>query len=635
MNEEYSTKEFEEKYTYDGDDLGVTFDGESIFLRVWAPGADEVSVLIFENGDISEDKVQEEITMECVKNGVWQSELSSDYEGKYYDYKVTRGDSVSIACDPYAKAVGINGDRAMLLNLNKTNPEGWENDKKPFSGKKITDAVIYEMHVRDFTIDSSVNAKYAGKFLGVCETGLKNSGGISAGMDYLKELGVTHVHLLPIADYGSVDEHDENAYNWGYDPKNYNVPEGTYSTNPADGKARIYELKKMIKTLHDNGIAVIMDVVYNHTYETSFCMNKIVPDYFYRMTPDGKYSDGSGCGNDVATERSMVRKFIADSVKYWAEEYHMDGFRFDLMGLIDVDTMNAVREAVDKVDKEIIMYGEGWDMETEVSKPGILMANQNNADKLNRIALFNDELRDGMKGSVFEYDEKGYISNNTKNTKEVLNGVMAAPLWSDSPQRVINYVSCHDNHTLFDKMELANPGITFEEKISQNKLAALILFTCQGGILIHSGEELMRTKVDDEGNFVHDSVRAGDKVNSIKWDNLNREEYYDMYTYYKNLIRFRALHPSLRMENSEQIKKNIKVVQDDGVVQFYVNASGFEKDTKQICVIYNPSEDDVQIELEKGKWKLCCDYKSVDCDGKRELQDSVTVRKASGAILVQ
>lgn len=636
MNEDYSAKEFEEKYTYEGNDLGVTFLENKIQFKVWAPEADSVSMLLYNDGDVSDEDIQEEIKLIYDTKGVWKTELSSEYEGKYYVYKVARNGDLNIACDPYAKAVGINGDRAMILNLSKTNPEDWDKDKNPFSGKKITDSIIYEMHVRDFTIDKSINAKYAGKFLGVCESGLKNSNGISAGMDYLKELGVTHIHLLPIADYGSVDEHCEDVYNWGYDPKNYNVAEGSYSTNPADGKARIYELKKMIKTLHDNGIAVIMDVVYNHTYETSFCMNKIVPGYFYRMTSDGEYSNGSGCGNDIATERSMVRKFIADSVKYWAEEYHMDGFRFDLMGLIDVDTMNAVRKAVDDVDKEIIMYGEGWDMKTAVSKPDTMMAKQENACKLDRIALFNDEFRDGMKGSVFEYDEKGYISSNTENTKEILNGVTASPEWADSPQQVINYVSCHDNHTLFDKVELANPGITFEDKIRQNKLAALILFTCQGGILFHSGEELMRTKVDEEGNFVHDSVRAGDKVNSIKWEDLNKEEYYDVYTYYKNLINFRKLHPSLRFADSESIKENIKVAGNDGgLVQFYINASAVEKNTKKICVIYNPTKEDKKISLEEGKWKICCDYKKADCDGNREVQDYVTVPAVSGAILIQ
>ena len=332
--------------------------------------------------------------------------------GKFYTFRVYFKDgTMNEACDPYAKAVGVNGDRAMLIDLNDTNPEGWDEDRYPFIDKDILDAIIYEIHVRDFTIDPSINATYPGKYLSVCEENLTNSFGQTVGFDYIRKLGVTHLHLLPVADFGSVDDRDDSQYNWGYDPKNYNAPEGSYSTNPYDGRVVIKELKTMIHKLHARGISVIMDVVYNHTYNTDFCFNKIVPGYFYRFTDRGRYSNGSGCGNDVASERHMVRKFIADSVQYWAKEYHIDGFRFDLMGLIDVDTMNAVRQAVNEVRPNVIMYGEGWDMKTYLSKGNTMLAKQFNAKYLDRIAMFNDEFRNAIKGSVFIDDANGYISN--------------------------------------------------------------------------------------------------------------------------------------------------------------------------------------------------------------------------------
>lgn len=633
-NSYYASEEFEKKYAYTGNDLGMHYRNNNILFKVWAPTAGKVELVIFNSGDIEDDHEEQICPMKQEENGTWYCSITNEYEGKYYMYKVTQKDGITtLACDPYAKAVGINGERGMIINPSQINPQGWESDKRTFLGKNATDAIIYEVHVRDFTIDATINAKYPGKFLGFCEEGLKNSFGQSVGIDYLKELGITHVHLLPIADYGSVNEKEENQYNWGYDPKNYNVPEGSYATDPYDGRIRILEFKTMIKKLHDNGIGVIMDVVYNHTYNTDFCFNKIVPGYFYRFRDNGEYSNGSGCGNDVASERIMVRKFIVDSVKYWAEEYHLDGFRFDLMGLLDVETMNEVRKAVDSVEPEIIMYGEGWDMETSLSKSGILMAKQDNTKYLDRIAMFNDDFRDGIKGKVFLDDENGYISNNISKVPDIINGVKASPAWASSPLEVVNFLSCHDNNTLFDKIEIGNEGITFEEKVRQNKLAALIEFTTQGMILMHAGEELLRTKKVTDGNFISDSVKAGDQVNSIKWEDLGKKEYQDVYRYYKGLIEFRKSHPLLRMTQREEVLKNLHFIKEDEIIEFLIESKGSSKEA--ILVIYNPSNQEVEIELPEGSWKICADWEGVEPNGKCMVANKVTVPHVSGMILIK
>lgn len=635
MTTYYESEEFESKFTYTGDNLGLQFNEDKVLFRVWAPTAQKVELIIYDSGDAGDEDNGVGYFMSPDKNGTWYYQLNKDCIGNYYVYKVTFDDESTImACDPYAKAVGINGDRGMILNPESIQPEGWDNDKSPFSGKNITDAVIYEVHVRDFTIDKSVKAKNSGKFLGFVEEGLKNSFGQSAGIDYLKELGITHVHLLPVADYGSVDEKSDGGYNWGYDPKNYNVPEGSYSTDPYDGKSRILELKTMIKKLHDNGIGVIMDVVYNHTYKTDYCFNRIVPGYFYRFDENGDYSDGSGCGNDVASERSMVRKFISDSVKYWAKEYHFDGFRFDLMGLLDVDTMKSVRQAVDIVNPEIIIYGEGWDLKTSTLKKDILLAKQENTKYLDRIAMFNDDFRDAIKGSVFLDDETGYISNNMQNISDIIDGVTASPKWSSSPTEVINFISCHDNNTLFDKIEIGNKGITFDEKVRQNKLAALIEFTCQGAILIHAGEEILRTKKGEDGLFISDSVRAGDEVNSIKWDNLGKKEYYNVYEYYKGLIEFRKKHVSFRMTNRKDILDNIKFIKTDDIIEFMILSGNCGDESDKILVIYNPSDKDIDIKLPEGEWKVCGDYDSIEPEGKYNVTGNVIVPYVSGMILI-
>lgn len=631
----YSSDDFEKKYTY-GKQLGCICNNGKTSFRLWAPLCECVSVVFYKSGDnsindeISREKMQRDV------NGTWIYSCDKSMDGIYYLYEVTINNESTLACDPYAKAVGVNGERAMIIDLTTTDPENWNNDKSPLVNT-YADAVIYELHVRDFTIDKSINAEYPGKFLSVCETGLVNSSGEKAGLDYLKDLGITHIHFLPLSDYATVNEAEDGGYNWGYDPKNYNVPEGSYSTDPFDGKVRIKEMKEMIYKLHQNGVGVIMDVVYNHTYDSNFCFNKIVPGYFYRINADGSYSDGSGCGNDTATERSMVRKFIVDSVKYWAVEYHIDGFRFDLMGLIDIDTMNEIREEINKINPDIILYGEGWDLNTDVTKEGVKLAKQSNINLLNGIAMFNDDLRDALKGNIFFDDSNGYISNNMKEKENIIRGIAANPTWTNDPLKVVNFTSCHDNNTLFDKIEMSNPDITFKKIVEQNKLAALIEFTSQGMILMHAGEEILRTKKDVKGNYVEDSVRAGDFVNSIKWDSLHIKEYRDTFEYYKGLISLRKQHECFRMKSADLISKCLKFIEhsNNNVVMFKINGELCGDRSKEIIVAYNPCDSSEELKLSDETWTVCADKSGVYPDGKCSIRGSYTVEPVSGFIAIR
>ena len=363
----YSSAEFEAEFTYDGDDLGATWTKDATFFRLWAPTATAVAINLYESGTAGTDDLMEKIEMTADVNGTWIAAVEGDLNGVYYTYSVTVDGQVNEACDPYARTTGVNGQRAMVIDLDSTDPEGWDADVDPHYGNAITDAIIYELHVRDLSIDESSGITNKGKFLGVVESGTTNSLGMSTGLDYMKNLGITHLHLLPSYDYASVDEtNPDAAFNWGYDPVNYNVPEGSYSTDPYHGEVRVAEMKQMIKTLHDNGISVVLDMVYNHVFDAgSFCFNRIVPGYFSRISDDGYYSNGSACGNDTASERAMVKKYIVDSVKYWADEYHMDGFRFDLAGLIDTETINECIEEVHKTHPNVIFYGEGWNRSEE------------------------------------------------------------------------------------------------------------------------------------------------------------------------------------------------------------------------------------------------------------------------------
>ena len=635
----YSSAEFEEKYTYEGDDLGATWTKEKTTFRLWAPTATAVTLNLYESGTSGTDDLMETILMTADVKGTWVAEKAGDCHGIYYTYSVTVDGETNEACDPYARATGVNGLRAMIINLDSTDPEGWENDKDPHYDDNITDAIIYELHVRDLSVDpsSGVKEEWRGKYLGLIQSGTVNSYGQSTGLDYIKNLGITHIHLLPVYDYASVDEaHPEyNQFNWGYDPLNYNVPEGSYSTDAFHGEVRVKEFKQMVKGLHDNGISVIMDVVYNHVYnDKTFCFNLIVPQYFSRYSPKGYASAGSGCGNDTASERSMVKKYIVDSVKYWADEYHIDGFRFDLVGLIDTETINAVVEEVHKTHPNVIFYGEGWTMPTTLTKDGYTMATQINAEQTPNFAYFSDTLRDAIRGPMGTDSKSGYLGNQGGYASIIRDCFLGAPTWCGSPTQTINYASCHDNLALFDKITLSTDKLSEADRLKMNNLSAAIVMTSQGVPFFQAGEEILRSKPDGKGGYDHNSYKSPDSVNSIKWDNLNDQAYSDSYAYYQGLIAFRKAHPILRLTTAEEVNAAITVMEDleSNVNAFHIKGGDVDDD---LFVIFNPRKEATTITLPEGKWDICIDGTHAGTTVLRSVKGSVTVDAISAMVLVQ
>lgn len=599
----YEAAEFEEKYTYTGNDLGAVWSETKTCFRVWAPTAEAVVLNLYRGGTAGKKDLIEKTAMKQDVCGTWTVIKSGNLNHVYYTYSVTINKEERETGDPYARACGVNGSRSMILDMSETNPTGWEKDCNPHEKERITDAVIYELHVRDLSVNPSSGIVQKGKFLGLAETGTKTQSGYPTGLDYIKELGVTHVHLLPSYDYGSVDEtklarKGAPQFNWGYDPVNYNVPEGSYATDAYQGEVRIREMKDMIKTLHDNGLGVILDVVYNHVHDAeSFCFNVLVPGYFSRTDAKGQYSNGSCCGNDTATERSMVKKYIVDSVSYWADEYHVNGFRFDLAGLMDTETVNELIAVVRKKHPDVIFYGEGWTMETAVTKEGYFMATQLNSAKTPEFSYFNDTIRDGIKGSVLDISERGYVTGNLAMTERIKQCLLAEADWCCSPSQTINYASCHDNYTLFDRISLALPKASFEEKIRRNNLAAAVYMLSQGTAFIHAGEELLRTKTDENGNPVENSYASPDFVNSIRWDVLEREEYRKTLAYYKGLIRFRRAHKELCYATAEEVKRNAEFLETPSE---HMIALQVEK----TLLLFNPEMKAVEMTLPKGIWDV-------------------------------
>ena len=539
----FDTEYFVENYCYDGDDLGASIEGKNTTFKVWAPTASRVVLNLFKSGH--EGDAYKTVKMSRGDKGVWSSTEECGH-GTYYTYTVKTVLGTAEATDPYAKASGVNGDRSMVVDLSLTDPEGFSGSRLKNNIKNYSEAVIWEVHVRDFS-NKITDSEYKGKYLAFTETGLVNEYGESVGLDYLKKLGVTHVHLLPVYDYATVDERDPDAsFNWGYDPKNYNVPEGSYSTDPYNGEVRIKEYKEMVSSLHKAGIGVVMDMVYNHTYEANSSFNKIVPYYYYRYTPSGENVSASGCGNDTASERYMFSKFMVDSTSYWAREYKLDGLRFDLMGLHDLNTMKKIESAVHSINPNAIIYGEGWCMGSTVD--GSPQANQMNineikptGDAIGSIAVFNDVIRDGLKGSVFLKDGRGYINGapTAENLSNVMFGINGGgthgKYWRVDGAMVVNYMSAHDNNTLWDKLSLSNSDATPEERCEMNKLGAAILMISKGTPFFQAGEEMLRTKGGDENSY-----NSSDLVNNIDWSVLKKGslEHLTM-LYYKGLIEMR------------------------------------------------------------------------------------------------
>ncbi len=605
----FDSKDFIDNYVYDGDDLGaIVADGQTTF-KVWAPTASKVVLNLFDSGH--EGVAYKSVDMVKADKGVWEKVENGSLYGKYYTYSVTTAVGTQEAVDPYAKSAGLNGNRGMIIDLDATDPTGFSQDTYIDSIEKYTDAVIWEVHVRDFT-NKIATAKYPGKYLGFTETGLTNSSGVPVGIDYVKNLGATHVHLLPVYDYATVNEADpDSQFNWGYDPKNYNVPEGSYSTNPYDGAVRVTEFKQMVQAMHAQGLGVVMDVVYNHTYDGNSSLNKIVPYYYYRYTSSGANSNGSGCGNDTASERYMYRKFMVDSCAYWMREYHLDGFRFDLMGLHDTVTMQAIEKAVHEINPNAIIYGEGWTMgDNRYSKDPA--ANQTNIDKVIKqdgaagsVAVFNDAIRDGIKGSVFDEKSQGYVSGaaNSDNLNKVKFGIMGGSsslgsvTWHVNNAAVINYVSAHDNNTLWDKLAISNEKDSIEDRLAMNRLAAAIYMVSQGTPFMQAGEEMLRTKYDETtGTYDHNSYKSSDEINNIDWESLQiGSNEYNMMLYYQGLIAMRKELAVLRTNGSATI--TFQTLQDNAL------AVKFNDGDTTVIVLINPKPITIKYNL-TGEWDI-------------------------------
>ena len=633
----YSTNEFESKYTYSGNDLGACWTKEKTTFRVWAPTATSVKINLYTSGTVDADDMIHQLEMTADVNGTWVVEKNGDLNGVYYTYLVCVDGITREACDPYARTTGANGRRAMVIDLKSTDPEGWDTDCDPNAKLSFTDSVIYELHVRDLSIDPSSGIKNAGKFLGVIEPGTKTHNGTPTGLDHMKSLGITHLHLLPVYDYGSVDEAhlDKAQFNWGYDPVNFNTPEGSYATDPFNGAVRVAEMKKMVKGLHDNGISVIMDVVYNHVFDAgSFCFNRIVPQYFSRTDGQCHYSNGSGCGNDTASERSMVRKYIVDSVKYWADEYHIDGFRFDLVGLIDTVTINELMHEVHKTHPNVIFYGEGWDMDTMVTKPNICMTIQRNSEMVPGFAFFSDTIRDCLKGSVFYDNTPGFVAGATALESIVCKCFKGMPDWCPSPSQTINYVSCHDNMSLHDRIWSTLPNAPETDLIRMNKLAASIYLLSEGIPFFQAGEEFLRTKRDENGKIVENSYNAPDSVNSIKWVNL--EKYADVVSYYRGLIAFRKAHPALRIQTAADVNRYVFELNglQPGVVAFHIENGVPGEPAKEMFLAFNSNTQPVKLSLPQGKWQVHINDTQAGNAAIETVEETVLVPAISPMVLV-
>ena len=597
----FDCDEFVENYTYDGDDLGAVIQDTATTFKVWAPTASKVVLNLYTAGNDCD--AFETVEMTRGDRGVWQHTQENCGHGTYYTYTVTTSVGTQEATDPYARAAGVNGNRSMVVDLSTTDPENWDESFKT-GITSYSQAVIWEVHVRDFS-NTIADSQHKGKYLAFTERGLKNENGIPVGVDYLVDLGVTHVHLLPVYDYATVDETklDTPQFNWGYDPKNYNVPEGSYSTDPYHGEVRIKEYKQMVQGLHDAGLGVIMDVVYNHTYDGNSAFNRIVPYYYYRYTPTGANTSASGCGNDTASERYMFRKFMVDSVRYWASEYDLDGFRFDLMGLHDLQTMQEIEKAVHEVNPEALIYGEGWTMGATVD--GSDQANQGNISKITphgigAVAVFNDVIRDGLKGSTFDTLSTGFISgsyaaNKLKIQFGINGGTGIAATWNVKNQMSVNYMSAHDNHSLWDKLAISNPNDSVETRMAMNKLGAGIIMVSKGIPFMQAGEEMMRSKDGDENSY-----KSSDAVNNIRWNTLAEgSDAYAMMLYYKGLIEMRKAYPILGTDGS--VKITYGSFGTDGMSALYEAADG-----TRALVLINPTSQAFPYTLE-GQWNLIAD----------------------------
>lgn len=637
-----------DKSAYSGNDLGASYSKKATTFKVWSPNAASVRVNIFEHGSDNEGDAGSIMSraMSLDKTtGVWSVTINGDLLNKYYTYSVTHGKTTKETADVYAKACGVNGQRSMVVDLSTTNPDGWENDKHVLVQNQ-TDASVWEISVADFSSSESSGVSEAnrGKYLAFTEEGTTVNGvqgASSTCVDYLKKLGVKYVQIMPFYDFGSVDESKNimDQYNWGYDPVNYNCPEGSYSTNPKKGEVRIKECKQMIQALHNAGIGVIMDVVYNHTYTSDSWLQRTVPNYYYRMNNDGTFSNGSGCSNDTASEHLMFRKYMIDSVTYWASEYHIDGFRFDLMGLHDVTTMNSIRTALDNLyadgsGSQILMYGEAWDMATNCDE-GTVLASQKNLKQLSdRIGAFDDTIRDAIKGSTGGTDG-AFVQEGSRraNLKTGIAGQSDTTTgWANVPSQCVTYASCHDNICLYDKLVGSVYGADgkyrkrYEDLVAMNKLSAAIVITSQGIPFSLGGEEFCRSKDGDENSYA-----SSRKENMLDWENVDL--YSDVIEYYRGLYKIRDAFAAFS-DSTAATANSLTYLSDvpKGVMGYTINNTESGK-WSQMCVIFNGS-DSAQNVTAKGDWVVLADNKTAGLRNIKNVTNSVKVEAHSAVIMV-
>ena len=610
--------------TYSGDDLELLVDASGTHFRLWSPKAQQVTLNLYDNGRNGAPYKKVDMTFDPA-NGTWTANEPEQLYGKFYTFSVKQdGKWLDETPGVWAKAVGVNGKRAAIIDFSTTHPAGWAADKGP-AVDNFTDVIVYEMHHRDFSVDPSSGIANKGKFLALTESGTTSPQGLATGIDHLKELGVTHVHILPSYDFNSVDEANlpSNQYNWGYDPQNYNAPEGSYSTNPSDPATRVKEMKEMVKALHDAGIGVIMDVVYNHTAENDGSNFELTaPGYYHRHWDDGRYSDASGCGNETASDRQQMRDYIVNSVKYWADEYHIDGFRFDLMAIHDTETMNEVAAELKKINPSIFVYGEGWtagDSPLAVDRRAL----KENVSAMTDIAVFSDDIRDAVKGHYTAAEDRGFATGKPGNEETVKIGIVAATAhpqvdyskgnnskfpYAMSPEMIVNYVSCHDDLTLTDKLRKSMPEESDSIRQAAAKLAQTIVFTSQGTPFMFAGEEVFRDK-----KGVHNSYISPDSINAIDWNLKARN--IDLFNYYKGLTALRKAHPAFRMTTAEDIAKHlvfdkIDSAKQPNLISYTLKDHANGDAWKEIKVVFNGADHAQEVNIPKGDWRI------VAIDGK-------------------
>ncbi len=637
-------KNFEEYPVRQGDLLEMVYTPASTSFTLWAPTAQKVRLHLYEEG--LNGLPTSTLEMDAASDGCWTTKVDEDLQGRFYTFQVKyKGKWLSETPGINARAVGVNGLRGAIIDMKNTDPEGWENDVRP-TLKSPADIVIYEMHHRDFSISPASGITRRGKFIALSEEGTTSPDGLATGIDHLKELGVTHVHLLPSYDYASVDETrlDNNQYNWGYDPVNYNVPDGSYSTDPYDPEVRIREFKQMVQSLHRAGIRVILDVVYNHVFDISSSpFERTVPGYFFRTREDGSWADASGCGNETASDREMMRRYMIESVRYWIEEYHIDGFRFDLMGIHDIETMNQIRAVASSIDSSIYIYGEGWAAQAP-QLPAEEATMKANIAAVPGVAAFSDELRDALRGPFSDDHQAAFLAGLPGMEESIKFGIVGAvdhpgvdyskvnyakAPWAKEPTQMICYVSCHDDMCLVDRLKTSIPGISDDELIRLDLLAQTAVFTSQGVPFILAGEEVMRDK-----KGVHNSYNSPDSVNVIDWH--RKFTYHNVFTYYRDLIALRRAHPAFRLGSADAVRKHLEFldVPDSGVVAFRLKDHAGGDVWENIIVILNARKESVMVDVPNSNYTVVCMNGVIRPEGLLTLSGSHIAVPAQSALIV-